>query len=162
MTHTSNERHQDLIANKEALFRAVSLAVLAIAPSATSIWCFGLNVMADSRNSKRDWDFIAMLPPSSTHAEVQALNDLNSPLAKLRNIAGHQIEVQALRIDEQSNFAILLRREGFSIWSQGMTIEPVTRTQEPKQLGKTYNECIFKLLSCTHYGAENSKGMQSC
>ena len=44
MTHTSNERHQDLIANKEALFRAVSLAVLAIAPSATSIWCFGLNV----------------------------------------------------------------------------------------------------------------------
>lgn len=113
-----------LLVQKQPFFAAVAKEVRSVIPSVTSIWCFGLNAMNPGRLNPHDWDFIAMVPASVSQAEVMDLNDLNSPLANLRQINGMRLDVQALRIDETSCFAQLLRKEGFVIWRDGAMVDP--------------------------------------
>lgn len=117
---TSLSEHQaKLLATRQPFFKEVADAVLPVVPRAQSIICYGLNVLNENRINPNDWDFIVMLPPDANPSELERLNRLTSPLAVIRSIGTHRIDVQALSVEDNSTFAQLLQREGMTIWENG-------------------------------------------
>lgn len=128
MDNENYGHQQRLLIRKQDLFAEVASRVLQVLPEATSIWCFGLNAISADRLNPHDWDFIAMLPLTAQHSHIEAMNQCNSPLDQIRRINNDRIDIQALRVDENSSFVTMLRKEGFVIWRDGHLVEPDQHT----------------------------------
>ena len=119
MVNSISNHQTKLLATRQAFFKQVIDAVLPVVPHAQAIICYGLNVLNENRINPNDWDFIVMLPSDANPSELERLNRLTSPLALIRSIGTHRVDVQALSVDDNSTFAQLLQREGMPIWEPG-------------------------------------------
>lgn len=102
------ERRQDFLCAAVALVRG-------IVPETTQFLCYGLNALRPLKPGK-DWDFIAFVDDSVPFDRIDLLNDLNGPLANLRTIGEHTLDVAVMRGCSESPCARIARQEGFCVW----------------------------------------------
>lgn len=110
-----HHRHARLMSRRMHFLAEAVERIRQVVPDATEIWCYGINAMRPETPGS-DWDFIVMLPSSVAPERLELINNLSGPLSDIRSISTQTLDVQALRVDDRSSCAGLIRVEGFRLW----------------------------------------------
>lgn len=117
-------RHASLIASRQQFLEQVAQLVASRVPEAVEIWCYGLNAMRPNKPTS-DWDFIAALPAGASCERLELLNGFAGPLSDLRKIGNQTLDVQAMRVNDRTPCANLIRMEGFCFWRQALSLDSI-------------------------------------
>ncbi|MCF6783729.1 hypothetical protein [Stutzerimonas stutzeri] len=113
--------HALLMERREKFLHAAVALVRSIVPETTQFWCYGINALRPLKPG-RDWDFIAFVADSTSDERMELLNDLNGPLADLRAIGEHTMDVVVMRAGCNTPCARLVRSEGFCVWRKPLSL----------------------------------------
>lgn len=112
----TNAAHARLVEDNERFFLKIIEAIRAACPIADEIWCYGTNAQQPSAPT-RQWDFMCLLPPTTSQATLMRVNALSGGLSEIQRHGVRYIDVQAT-INNGNRCAASVRAEGFPIWQR--------------------------------------------